>query len=75
MIVMLPGPPRELNPMWLDKVEPYLRRFTGSMLFSQNIGVCGMGESDVETVLHDIMVAASDPTVAPYCGEETFAFG
>lgn len=69
MIVMLPGPPRELNPMWLDKVEPYLRRFTGSMLFSQNIGVCGMGESDVETVLHDIMVAASDPTVAPYCGE------
>ena len=68
-VVMLPGPPRELQPMWLDGVEPWLARFTDHILYSKNVGICGLGESAVEDILHGMMVADTNPTVAPYCGE------
>ena len=68
-IIMLPGPPRELMPMWTDEVEPYLSRFTDHILYSKNVGICGLGESAVEDILHGMMLSDVNPTVAPYCGE------
>ena len=68
-IIMLPGPPRELQPMWMNKVEPFLRQYTDHILYSKNIGICGLGESAVEDILRDMMLADVNPTVAPYCGE------
>ncbi len=69
MIVLLPGPPRELEPMFRDQVMPYLATFTDHVLVSKNVNICGMGESAVEYLLRDRMKAAVNPTEAPYCLE------
>jgi len=69
IVVMLPGPPREMVPLWRDRVEPWLRQYTSHILVSRNINIVGMGESAVEDVLADLMKTAVNPTVAPYCKE------
>lgn len=69
MIVLLPGPPRELEPMFRDQVMPYLADFTDRVLISKNVNICGMGESAVEAILRERMQAATNPTEAPYCLE------
>ncbi len=49
MIALLPGPPRELKPMFLEKIVPRLaRRVSGVRLFHRDLRVAGMGESHVE---------------------------
>ena len=67
--IMLPGPPRELEPMFLYEAMPYLMKRSGSVLVSRNINIFGMGESSVENILRPLMENASNPTIAPYCKE------
>lgn len=69
IIIMLPGPPSEMVPMFRDSVEPYLRGFSSVTLVSRNINIIGIGESAVEAVLAPLMTTAENPTVAPYCKE------
>lgn len=69
IVIMLPGPPFELERMFEEAVIPYLQKFTDTRFFSKNINIFGMGESEVESYLKTIMENASDPTVAPYCGD------
>lgn len=66
ILVMLPGPPSELEPMFDTQVMPYLMNFTNCTLFSKNINIFGLGESTVESYLKDIMTGSENPTVAPY---------
>ena len=50
MIVLLPGPPRELKPLFLEQVAPRLDRCSpGVRMFHRELRVAGMGESHVET--------------------------
>ena len=65
--IMLPGPPAELEPIFAEQVVPFLRRYTEGVLISRNIHIMGLGESAVENILHDRMVTAENPTLAPYC--------
>ena len=65
-IVMLPGPPKEMKPMFDNEVLPYLLRNSREVLVSSNVNIFGMGESNVEEKLRDIMLAGDNPTVAPY---------
>lgn len=67
--IMLPGPPRELEPVFSEEVVPYLERHADSVLVSKNILIVGMGESSVEAVLAPLMRASENPTIAPYCKE------
>ena len=69
IIIMLPGPPFEMKRMFSESVIPYLQQFTDTRFVSKNINIFGMGESAVESVLKDLMLAAKNPTVAPYCGD------
>lgn len=69
IIIMLPGPPSEMVPMFRDSVESYLRRFSSVTLVSRNINFVGIGESSLEEILAPLMKAAENPTVAPYCKE------
>ena len=69
IIIMLPGPPSEMVPMFRDSVEPYLRNFSAVTLVSRNINFVGIGESALEEILAPLMKAAENPTVAPYCKE------
>ncbi len=48
-IVLLPGPPRELKPLFREQVLPRLeRRVSGVRMFHREIRVTGLGESHVE---------------------------
>lgn len=67
-VIMLPGPPRELEPLFNEQVVPYLSTRCGYVMVSKNLNVLGMGESEAEEILRDIMQGSENPTVAPYCG-------
>ena len=65
-VIHLPGPPFEMEPMFLEQVEPWLRERSGRVLVSRYIRIFGMGEAEVDSRLRDLM-AGSDPTLSPYC--------
>lgn len=65
-LILLPGPPRELIPMFLNYVMPYLMRDTDHRLFSREIRIFGMGESQVTARLDDLIKHQSNPTIASY---------
>ena len=69
VVVLLPGPPFELIPMFEEFVFPRLRAMSDKVLISHNIHIMGMGESEVETHLIDLMKNSTNPTLAPYAKE------
>ena len=68
-MILLPGPPRELEPLFTERVRPYLCAQTEEVFCSVNIGMYGIGEAAVGHILRDYMEHGQNPTVAPYCGE------
>jgi len=68
-VIMLPGPPKEMQPMFDETVFDYLRQKTGVILVSKMLKIFGMGESDVETRLIDLIKNQSNPTIAPYVSQ------
>lgn len=64
--ILLPGPPRELFPMFQNRVMPYLERMSGSKLYTRELRIFGKGESSVTYELRDIIEHQTNPTVAPY---------
>ena len=69
IVVMLPGVPFELYQMFDHSVLPYLQTFSDLRFASRNVGIFGLGESEVEALLRPLMEASQNPTVAPYCGD------
>ena len=69
--VVLPGPPSELKPMVLNELLPRLT--TGAKLYSRVLRFFGIGESQLVTILSDLIEEQTDPTLAPYAkiGEVT----
>ena len=63
--VLLPGPPREIVPMFLESVEPYLKEKSDFVMESKVLRLFGIGEAKVGEVVSDLM-EQSNPTVAPY---------
>lgn len=69
VVVMLPGPPFEGEPMFEEYAFPLLRKMSDKVLVSHNIHVMGMGESEAEMHLRDLMTSSDNPTLAPYAKE------
>ena len=69
--VVLPGPPSELKPMVLNQLLPKL--MTGAKLYSRVLRFFGIGESQLVTILADLIDHQTNPTLAPYAktGEVT----
>ena len=65
-IILLPGPPNELIPMFEESVIPYLEKLTPEVICSQTVKVCGIGESQAETMVKDMIDAQTNPTIATY---------
>ena len=65
IIVILPGPPKEMVPMYRESVEPYLKKFTNEIILSKNIRTFGIGESAMSEKVSDLL-EGNNPTVAPY---------
>ncbi|HEY3315826.1 MAG TPA: competence/damage-inducible protein A [Bacillota bacterium] len=75
--ILLPGPPSELIPMFQDQVRPYLIERWGAggqVILSRVLRLAGIGESDAETRVKDILDRQRNPTIAPLAsgGEVTF---
>lgn len=64
-ILVLPGPPRELKPMFQNCAVPYLMQFSDRIIVSHNIRTFGIGESSMAEMVNDLF-DAQNPTVAPY---------
>jgi nicotinamide-nucleotide amidase len=65
--VLLPGPPREMRPMWSGWVLPRLRaRGLGDGRVVRTLRTYGIGESVVAERLGEAMLRAANPVVATY---------
>lgn len=69
MIILLPGPPKEMIPMFNNSVKSYLQSLTDYKLVSKTLRFIGIGESELEEKLIDIINSQSNPTIAPYAKE------
>ena len=69
--VALPGPPREMRPMWSDEVMPRLRaRGLGADVAVRTYRLTGIGESAVAELLGEALLRRPDPEVATYARVE-----
>lgn len=68
-IIMLPGPPGEMKPMFRKEIVPYLRKKSKQSLVSVNLKFFGIGESALEHELYDLVLNQTEPTIATYAGE------
>lgn len=64
-VAVLPGPPREMRPMLQNELLPRLMQ-KGQRLVSHELHFYGIGESELEYKLHDLMAESKNPTIAPY---------
>lgn len=65
-IILLPGPPGELKPLFEGRVYPYLQVKTDKVIRSQVVKICGVGESMVESMIKDMIDVQKNPTIATY---------
>ncbi len=71
VIVALPGPPREMLPMWEGWVIPRLRGMgLGREHASRTYRLTGIGESSVADALGEPLLRATNPIVATYARAE-----
>ncbi len=68
-VIMLPGPPVEMKPMFLDYVMPYFKNKGAYSLESVILRVFGIGESAMETKIMDLIDGQTNPTIATYAKE------
>jgi nicotinamide-nucleotide amidase len=67
LIVALPGPPREMWPMWRDQVVPRLaERGIGADRAWHTLRLSGIGESQLVGLIGEELLAARNPAVATY---------
>ena len=64
-LILLPGPPTELVPMFADQVKPYLAADSGQAFYSTMVKICGLSESAVAESIKDIE-NSDDLTIATY---------
>ena len=67
LLIALPGPPREMRPMWSDiTLSRLLARGAGSAVASRTLRLAGIGESQVAELLGESLLQSDDPIVATY---------
>jgi nicotinamide-nucleotide amidase len=62
VLILLPGPPKEMQPMFEEQVLPWLReRVGGQVLRTRILRLAAMGESDVEQVVAPLYTTFTNP--------------
>ncbi|ACR80455.1 MULTISPECIES: competence/damage-inducible protein A [Kosmotoga] len=69
ILIILPGPPKEMEPMFETAVMPYLMKLQNCVLYSKVLRVFGMGECLVVEKIKEIIENQDNPTIAPYAKE------
>ena len=71
-VIMLPGVPVELRAIMNESVIPYIKERLGEkgvgIIYSRVLRFYGLGESNLESMIQDIIEVQSNPTIAPYAG-------
>lgn len=69
--MMFPGPPSELQPMFTNHGRKYLLEALGEQdkIISRVLRFFGIGESQLETEIDDLIENQSNPTIAPLAGD------
>lgn len=71
IIVALPGPPREMWPMWHEHALPALRKTAlGTDRASRTLRLTGIGESALVPLIGEETLRAANPIVATYARAE-----
>lgn len=71
VVVALPGPPREMRPMWTDHAVPRLReRGLGADVAARTLRLIGIGELQLAERLGESLLRGSNPVVATYARVE-----
>ncbi len=65
-LILLPGPPAEMQLMYQESVLPWLKHKSGTRLKHVFVRLIGIGESTVENELLDLITNQQNPTLAPY---------
>ena len=65
-VILMPGPPNEMIPMFETSIMPYLSGLQSCVIYSQTVKICGVGESKAETMVADLIKEQSNPTLATY---------
>ncbi len=65
-VVLMPGPPGELIPMFERSIMPYLAGLQSGVIYSQTVKICGVGESMAESMVEDLVESQGNPTIATY---------
>ena len=68
-IICMPGPPREMTRMFEKSVKPFLESLSDDVIYYRMIRTFGIGESQLETELLDLIDVQTDPTLATYAKE------
>jgi len=74
IMILLPGPPREVQPLMEKDVISYLKKFSNQVVVCSKIQVINIGESTAETLILDIIENQTNPTVASYAGSSNVVF-
>ena len=69
VVIMLPGPPVEMKPMFNDYVIPYFKAKSSFSIESRFLRVFGIGESAAESLIIDLIDKQTNPTIATYAKE------
>lgn len=70
IIIILPGPPKEMEPMFEEYVYPYLSKYSEQKFFSRFYKITGMGEWQMSSIIKDLITSQTNPTIAPYAKKE-----
>lgn len=65
-MILLPGPPNEMKPLFEAQVKPFLKALSPCILYSRTVKLCGIGESKAAAIVQDMIDAQENPTIAPY---------
>lgn len=65
-MILLPGPPNEMKPLFEAQVKPFLKALNPCVLYSRTVKLCGIGESKAAAIVQDMIDAQENPTIAPY---------
>ncbi|HWO78029.1 MAG TPA: competence/damage-inducible protein A [Bacillus sp. (in: firmicutes)] len=70
-VILLPGPPKEMEPMFTNYVQSALLQIAGKamMIHSRVLRFFGIGEAQLETVLEDLIDRQTNPTIAPLASD------
>jgi nicotinamide-nucleotide amidase len=69
IIIAMPGPPGEMQPMWRNQVAPALQRRSGAIILSRTLKTFGLPESTVDERLAGLL-KSPNPTLASYAKQD-----